>query len=225
MFDSSSVFQHFKLPCRSLSSQLGESERHCFFVGTYSIKNENELHLIEFIEETNDIVELNSFKHPNEMNQIDSCPKMSSLLFTCHRGGYMKKHFKPMLKSCNSQNDEKANNENEIVDDDDEDKNDWWQDRINDDLYNYNATLWKLVDLDSTNDDDTVENEICIKMEGDNDDLNDGLDKDGTLSVTQSSDFDVCFVSQEKKEKNVHPCTNIFLFEPFFVVFVVFVYN
>ena len=55
MFDNSSVSLHLKHNTRCVDAQLGENDRHCFFVGTYHSQGLNELHAIEFIEETNEI--------------------------------------------------------------------------------------------------------------------------------------------------------------------------
>merc|ERR1712087_435446 len=74
---------------RCIEAQLGEEDRHCFFIGTHTPQPENELHLVEFIEETNEIITRNVFNHPNEIYSISSCPTNASLLFTTHRGGHM----------------------------------------------------------------------------------------------------------------------------------------
>merc|ERR1719295_736092 len=89
MYEQHSVFKYLKHPARCIEAQLGEEDRHCFFVGTYTPQPENELHLVEFIEETNEIVTRNVLSHKDEIYSISSCPTDPSLLFTTHRGGYM----------------------------------------------------------------------------------------------------------------------------------------
>ena len=187
MYDNSSVFQYLKHPSRCIEAMLGEEDRHCFFVGTYSCNNDNELHLIEFIEETNEIITRNIFNHPNEIISIKSCPKNRSLLFICHRGGYMKKYYKPPIinKSLNNNdNNNDSNNDVELKDTNDNSNtgtnNDESKDDVKNEYFNdlcddenvYHCTLWKLIDI-NTGDviDDLSKNETTnIEMDDMDDD-------------------------------------------------------
>ena len=128
MFEQHSVFKYLKHSARCIEAQLGEEDRHCFFVGTYSPKPENELHLVEFIEETNEIITRNIFDHPNEIYSISSCPTNPSLLFTTHRGGNMNDAKEPYLYKATLwrlAGDESADvlDENELKNEEDTDYN------------------------------------------------------------------------------------------------------
>ena len=175
MYEQNSVFKYLKHQARCVEAQLGEEDKHCFFVGTYTPQPENELHLVEFIEETNEIITRNIFNHPNEIYSISSCPTNPSLLFTCHRGGFMddilnqsptKKQESTASPKSDDQNKDDTKQENGNDNDEnnteskpkqEEEKKDTGPGNIRRDNPSlYKATLWRLIDGDAT---DTLDND------------------------------------------------------------------
>jgi len=77
------------LKARCLVAQAGETERNCFFVGSLSLREENELHLIEVKDDTAqlDVTCAGQFAHPKEIWHIAPCPSDPLLLFTCYNTG------------------------------------------------------------------------------------------------------------------------------------------
>eukprot|EP00211_Chloroparvula_japonica_P005948 CAMPEP_0119135256 /NCGR_PEP_ID=MMETSP1310-20130426/18925_1 /TAXON_ID=464262 /ORGANISM="Genus nov. species nov., Strain RCC2339" /LENGTH=351 /DNA_ID=CAMNT_0007126123 /DNA_START=42 /DNA_END=1093 /DNA_ORIENTATION=- len=73
---------------RALCTQDGEKERIRFFAGTCSLRDDNELHLVEAKVEDNisslDCIYI--FSHPNEIWSISSCPSNSKIVGTIHKG-------------------------------------------------------------------------------------------------------------------------------------------
>eukprot|EP01084_Bolivina_argentea_P071693 130272_1 len=182
MFEQHSVFKYLKHQARCIEAQLGEEDKHCFFVGTYTPQPENELHLIEFIEETNEIITRNIFNHPNEIYSISACPTNPSLLFTTHRGGFMNDILSQAPKPDTKNNDDDTTKDTD-TDKDKKSEQDDTKDNTQqapdtdeksaqptakaapDNPYLYKATLWRLMSEDST---DNLVN-----------DLNDALNEDG----------------------------------------------
>jgi len=83
MFDAQSVDYGMKLNARCVEAILGDQERHRFLVGTASPRKDNELHLLEFMEDTNEIQCVNTFKHDEEVLDICPSPNDPALFFTC----------------------------------------------------------------------------------------------------------------------------------------------
>ena len=70
---------------RSLVAQLSETDRHRFFVGTNSVREPNEVHWIEFNEDTNDVTCLAVLPHVPEiwaMATTTACPDLVATAFT-----------------------------------------------------------------------------------------------------------------------------------------------
>mmetsp|Transcript_11473 Transcript_11473/g.19495 ORF Transcript_11473/g.19495 Transcript_11473/m.19495 type:complete len:358 (-) Transcript_11473:56-1129(-) len=78
---------HLKFQSRCIASQVGETERNRFIVGTTSLREENEIHLIQYHEDTSDITCDRVYSHPNEIWSIAPCPHDASLFFTCYNTG------------------------------------------------------------------------------------------------------------------------------------------
>ena len=186
MYEQNSVFKYLKHQARCIEAQLGEEDKHCFFIGTYTPQPENELHLVEFIEETNEIITRNIFTHPNEIYSISSCPTNPSLLFTTHRGGFMDNILKQTPKQSSPSPSKPVNeqqNPEKPVDDekkDDKEKINNAEEPTNKDKDNpdeikeeqkppnakqkdnpnlYKATLWRLIGQDSS---DTLDNDLDL---------------------------------------------------------------
>ncbi|TPX37104.1 hypothetical protein SmJEL517_g00904 [Synchytrium microbalum] len=83
MEQESSCVYGLKQQARSLACQLAESERNRFFVGTYGVRQDNEIHLLDFDE---DEFEISSqiYKHPDEIWSMSPSPSSTDLLFTTH---------------------------------------------------------------------------------------------------------------------------------------------
>eukprot|EP00732_Lithocolla_globosa_P001263 Lithocolla_globosa_v1_NODE_599_length_3623_cov_13.493554.p1 type:complete len:371 gc:universal NODE_599_length_3623_cov_13.493554:2370-3482(+) len=71
-----------KYQARALTAQAAETEKTRFFVGSLSLKHDNELHLLEFNEEENEI-QSQVFQHEKEIWSISSSNFFPDLLFTC----------------------------------------------------------------------------------------------------------------------------------------------
>jgi len=67
---------------RCINAQLAEHNKTRFLVGTLSLKEENEIHLIEYREEENDIKCVYIYNHHNEIWSLSPCPIDPSLFFT-----------------------------------------------------------------------------------------------------------------------------------------------
>eukprot|EP00743_Colponemidia_sp_Colp-15_P002149 GILK01002331.1.p1 GENE.GILK01002331.1~~GILK01002331.1.p1 ORF type:complete len:364 (+),score=57.69 GILK01002331.1:43-1092(+) len=72
---------------RCMSALMGDQDRHCFLVGTQSLRDENEVHLIEYQEDNHEIVCEGVYRHPNEIWSITACPSDPKLLFTTFNAG------------------------------------------------------------------------------------------------------------------------------------------
>jgi WD40 repeat protein len=73
---------------RCLTSVLGDTEHDRFLVGTLSLHSDNELHLIEYKEELNDIERVGAvFSHPHEIWNISPCPSRANLFWTVYYTG------------------------------------------------------------------------------------------------------------------------------------------
>ena len=73
----------FFFKARCVEAIIGDEENHRFVVGTCAVNEQNELHLLDFVEDTNEIVCKGIYTHPNEVVHITPCPKDPNLLFTC----------------------------------------------------------------------------------------------------------------------------------------------
>mmetsp|Transcript_19738 Transcript_19738/g.33910 ORF Transcript_19738/g.33910 Transcript_19738/m.33910 type:complete len:374 (-) Transcript_19738:58-1179(-) len=92
MYDNASgafppAIYHLKFQSRCIAAQLGDSDRNRFLVGTINLREENELHLIEFNEESNEITCERVYSHPNEIWHISPCPSNPALVFTVYNTG------------------------------------------------------------------------------------------------------------------------------------------
>lgn len=72
---------------RSVTAQTGETDATRFLIGTLSLREENQVHLIEIVEQqdgSSDIRGLAVFPHQNEIWNMAPCPTKAELLFTCY---------------------------------------------------------------------------------------------------------------------------------------------
>ena len=69
---------------RCLVAVEGDTDRNRFVIGSLDLRGDNELHVLEFNEDTNEIVCQNVFAHPNEVWHCVTCPapEHSELIFT-----------------------------------------------------------------------------------------------------------------------------------------------
>lgn len=84
---SSSAFHGLKYQGRCLAAQLGETERHRFFVGTHNVRENNEVHLLEYDEDVSEVLTKAVMSHPREIESLSPHPTDHRLLFTCHQKG------------------------------------------------------------------------------------------------------------------------------------------
>ncbi|TPX39465.1 hypothetical protein SeLEV6574_g07186 [Synchytrium endobioticum] len=83
MDQQSSCVYGLKQQARALATQLAEPERNRFLVGTCGVRQDNEIHLLDFDE---DELEISShiYRHPHDVWYISPSPLAAELLFTCH---------------------------------------------------------------------------------------------------------------------------------------------
>jgi len=84
---ASSAIYGLTAKARCITSQIAETEKNRFLVGTLSLRDDNEIHLIEVREDGGDITCVNIFNHPCEIWAISACPSNPALLFTCYNTG------------------------------------------------------------------------------------------------------------------------------------------
>eukprot|EP00939_MAST-03C_sp_MAST-3C-sp1_P002993 g2993.t1 len=84
---NASALYGVKYPCRCIQPRLAEKRRHQFIVGSTSLKDENEVHLLDFDEDAKEVRCLAVMNHPNEIWDLKPCPFDPDLLFTCHSDG------------------------------------------------------------------------------------------------------------------------------------------
>lgn len=73
-----------KKKARSMAAQLGETEKIRFIIGTQSLREENEIHLIEVSKEDVEVRCINIFNHREEIWSITACPSDPLKFFTCY---------------------------------------------------------------------------------------------------------------------------------------------
>lgn len=84
MNDDAPVIYGVEFQARSLCAQQGETESIRFLVGTQSLKSDNQIHLIDFDDESNIISKYIFLHSPGEIWNIDACPADKNILATCY---------------------------------------------------------------------------------------------------------------------------------------------
>lgn len=69
---------------RALCSQSGEQERNRWLAGTLGLASDNQVHLIDY-DEDSDQITATQYHHPNEIHSISACPYNSRNFVTCNR--------------------------------------------------------------------------------------------------------------------------------------------
>lgn len=82
MFTSQSCVFAVNYHARALTSQKSSKERHRFLVGTCSLHDSNELSVLEYHENTNQIEATAIYNHPDQIWAIEPSPIDSDLLIT-----------------------------------------------------------------------------------------------------------------------------------------------
>lgn len=82
--DEHGVVHGLELQARSLAPVLAEADRATFLVGTQSLKFENQICLIDFDEDSNQIQRQNFAHKIGEIWQISSSPIDAKLISTCY---------------------------------------------------------------------------------------------------------------------------------------------
>jgi len=77
-----------------MTSVIADTERHLFLVGTMSLNSFNEVHLIQYSEEKNDVWCVGLYPHKHEIWSISPCPSEKDLFFTVYNTG---KEYKTSL--------------------------------------------------------------------------------------------------------------------------------
>jgi WD40 repeat protein len=84
-----SAIYSLKYQARSVASiyEPESNEKHSFFIGTCSVKEKNEIHLIEYLEEKNVIQCKSVFSHPHEILSLTTSPTVPKVLFSSYHDG------------------------------------------------------------------------------------------------------------------------------------------
>jgi hypothetical protein len=115
--DPSAVYGAQLNKSRCLVPVLGDTQRNRFLVGTLSLhSSENEVHLIEYSSEQNDVYNVGLYRHPHEIWSIAAHPNRPDLFFTIYNTG---KLFEATLWQL-PQNIYSDNIDEDIEDDDQE---------------------------------------------------------------------------------------------------------
>lgn len=72
---------------RCVTAQLAQQEKHRFLVGTRHPREENEVHLIEFEENDNEIINIGVYKHPHEVWYLATSPMHEDIFMSCYHTG------------------------------------------------------------------------------------------------------------------------------------------
>ena len=88
MCEDAPLIYGLEYPARSLSPQYLPSSNYPsfirFIVGTQSLRSPNQLHIVEYSEESNTFSKV-IFKHDGELWWIGGCPKDGAIIATCYR--------------------------------------------------------------------------------------------------------------------------------------------
>lgn len=66
-----------------MSAVLGDKNNHRFIAGTCSLKEKNEVYLLNFNEDDSKITCEGVFEHPNEIWSLSACPLDPNLFISC----------------------------------------------------------------------------------------------------------------------------------------------
>ena len=86
MFSTTSTSHVLTRQSRAIVA-VADTERHRFLAGTCCLREENEIHLIDFDEESNSLAACTVYRHPNEIWSISPNPRDASSFFTSHNTG------------------------------------------------------------------------------------------------------------------------------------------
>lgn len=84
MEDESPVIYGLEFQARALSAQNAETDIIRFFVGTQSLKFENQIHQLEYDEETNNVIKTVYLHSAGEIWHLNTSPNDLDLLSTCY---------------------------------------------------------------------------------------------------------------------------------------------
>mmetsp|Transcript_22477 Transcript_22477/g.32811 ORF Transcript_22477/g.32811 Transcript_22477/m.32811 type:complete len:386 (-) Transcript_22477:121-1278(-) len=87
MFTSAPCVFSVNYQARCISAQKAYNEKHRFIVGTCSAKDKNELSVLQYDEENNQIEAKAVYSHPHQVWAMEPSPKDSSLVLTASQGG------------------------------------------------------------------------------------------------------------------------------------------
>ncbi|KAI8894941.1 hypothetical protein BC833DRAFT_603079 [Globomyces pollinis-pini] len=68
--------------CRSIVAKEGESDRNRWLVGTTSVHSENNVYLVDYDEDADEITTM-AFEHPGPVCALSSCTASNNWIFTC----------------------------------------------------------------------------------------------------------------------------------------------
>lgn len=86
-YNHASVVYGLKHQARAMVAQLGETEYHRFFLGTNTVREPNEIHWIEFSEDSNEIHALAVLPHESEIWSLATTSSHPDLITSCYAHG------------------------------------------------------------------------------------------------------------------------------------------
>eukprot|EP00300_Choanocystis_sp_HF-7_P036140 c5134_g1_i2.p1 GENE.c5134_g1_i2~~c5134_g1_i2.p1 ORF type:complete len:360 (+),score=60.25 c5134_g1_i2:42-1121(+) len=78
---------NLKQQARALAAVLGDVPANRFVVGTASVRETNEIHIVDFDDDTNALACNTICEHPDEIWDISPCPWQTGSVFTTHSNG------------------------------------------------------------------------------------------------------------------------------------------
>ncbi|KAG5184762.1 hypothetical protein JKP88DRAFT_354368 [Tribonema minus] len=82
--NASAAYDGLKLPSRALAAVTGDKDHHAFLAGTCCLKEANELQLLHFSDDTNELTCAAVYSHPDEIWDLAPCPSDRNLVLSCH---------------------------------------------------------------------------------------------------------------------------------------------
>lgn len=88
-YDSGTVAYDLKKQARCIVALEGDTDNNSFLLASLSLHGDNEVHVLEFNEDTNEVWCPLVYSHPHEVWSCTSCPaaEHTELLFTTHSNG------------------------------------------------------------------------------------------------------------------------------------------
>mmetsp|Transcript_24846 Transcript_24846/g.42058 ORF Transcript_24846/g.42058 Transcript_24846/m.42058 type:complete len:415 (-) Transcript_24846:93-1337(-) len=128
MFTSAPSVFSVNYQARAICTQKARSDKHRFLVGTCSTKEVNELSVLEFDEDSNQLDAAGVYRHPNQIWAIEPSPSQSELVITSSQstltGGKELMLYRMPREARNHSDDTENNIDNDVISDPDRESQD-----------------------------------------------------------------------------------------------------